>query len=659
MPSPTLNHRIHGSRHRRTDLQQQIQLQLHQQQLQLHQPSSVNQPPQQLQLGRQGRHRHLSNCSSLTSSSDHSDLSCVTDDETANSCCNVNCFNCNSKSKHHHQHNSNRSGHSRRHGHGLNSQQPSNHLHHQISHQESSLDEGQHLNCHQTTSNPSGSHHRQYATSDNAINLTMTDDEEMTAEMSDRRRVDHCREGDYRSLGGCICCVPIFCCPNLCIANCNGQIITSYILAIVATALVVSGVYCSLLYWDRSWLSLSVLGVVIIIVGTIIHYTGSNSLARKLRRISSGPSSAGKKQAGHRQQLRQLRPMSEQIPIEFQHQITQQISQTINSIDHSSGHDQLPKTKQKATSHANVNGNSLNNTSESTTSRVVSVSSAFEPSTSTSNVVYEELVNSSCGTFNNCDEDKRCTSEYQKVNRASKRGKQQLNCDNGKGGMAVDGKSSDSSSFNLPLGPLDPLALNLVGRCIEDTDTLDHNRTNTMSTTVSNSQSSCKTPQIVNLNGQSYLILPIHNSSSTGDARGGGSGLVSSSTLDRESMQQQRPSISTSLAASAPHQSQCHASPARGQFEDSSNEDDDSSNGEGDSDYVDEEEENIVARDDDDEDDEQEDDDDDDDEANDDNSSNNCLLSPDSFASDATGLRLIPLDLFCPSNASTITRYVD
>ena len=639
--SPTLNHRIHGSRNRRTNLQQQIQLQLHQQQqLQMHlsaanhandddadvqieqrqqQPqnqiittattvATTSVPQRQSESGH-SRHRHPSNDSSVTSSSDHSDISSVTDDETANSCCHFDCFKCKRSS---------------------NNRLPSSHNHHlpadrcqsgRTGHPSDTLNDHAltvHDN-HHTSSHGHAASNRNNFRSDNlpdgghVIHFTCTDDDEIT-EGTDGNAHD-CRNTNYKSLGGCICCVPIFCCPSFCITNCNGQIITSYVLALIATGLVVSGVYCSLLFWNRLWLILSIIGIVVIILGTIIHYTGSKSLSRKLRNSSNGGLFKSLPRNRHR-----LRPISSPAHDQLSTQLNHD-----NSMNHH--HHQYnvtsfdailhqPKSKSKSNRNSNVHGqqsdctrinNNLNHPSRGISSSVSS--SPYEASASTSNVIYEELIDSQnyCKS-SNCDDK---SGQYQKIQRIKR-------------SLCTEKVCQDADGKSLKVVPL-------------LTKSAQHHRlegdksSSLVEATSSASASSLKSPQIVNLNGQKYLILPIDDSTSASVSH-------VTVTTDHSTEQPALPGSSKINVSRIPNTGK--------QCDSSDDDEDDGLIGEGANEH---DQQNVISP-----------ECDEDDTGNDD-SSNNYLLSPDIeniSITDATGLQLIPLDLLCPSNASTITRYV-
>lgn len=633
--SPTLNHRIHGSRNRRTNLQQQIQLQLHQQQLHMHlsagnhnndddgdvqiegrprprqqhlpkQTTTATSPPQQSQVGR-SRHRHPSNDSSATSSSsssDHSDISSVTDDETANSCCNFDCFKCRRSSKNrlpssHSHHVSHRGGQSGRTGHAsdtLNDHVPS-------------VDESHHISAHGPSASDRGNLRSDNVPDDgHVIHFTSTDDDE-TAEGINRNVVD-CRDTNYKSLGGCICCVPLFCCPSFCITNCNGQIITSYVLALIATGLVVSGVYCSLFFWNKLWLILSVIGIFVIILGTIIHYTGSKSLSRKLRNSSNG--GLFKSLPRNRHRLRPISSTNGQLSGQLNHENSLNNQYQVNSFDailHQ------PKNKSKSKNHrSNVHGQQSeagrinNNVNQEHPSRGVSSSavSPYEASASTSNVIYEELIDSQnyCKS-SNCDDK---SGQYQKIQR-------------NKRSLSTHKHSQDDSVKVAPL-------LTKSGQ---------HNRyepdesSGIPAGTSSANDNSLNSPQIVNLNGQKYLILPIDNSRNTS---------VNHVTVTTDhSVDRSAPTGSSKINVSClgnTHK-QCNS------FDEKEQDDRLIGVERGSVSH----EQNVISR-----------HCDGDDTGNDD-TSNNYLLPPDIETisiTDATGLQLIPLDLLCPSDASTITR---
>ena len=67
---------------------------------------------------------------------------------------------------------------------------------------------------------------------------------------------------------------------HCCCNNCNSQIFCSYVLALISTGLVVGGVYLSLTNWDRVWLIFSALGLVLVFIGSCMHYCGTQALRK-------------------------------------------------------------------------------------------------------------------------------------------------------------------------------------------------------------------------------------------------------------------------------------------------------------------------------------------------------------------------------------------
>jgi len=65
-----------------------------------------------------------------------------------------------------------------------------------------------------------------------------------------------------------------------CCSSCNSQIFCSYVLALVSTGLVVGGVYLSICNWDRVWLIFSALGLILVFIGSCMHYCGTQALRK-------------------------------------------------------------------------------------------------------------------------------------------------------------------------------------------------------------------------------------------------------------------------------------------------------------------------------------------------------------------------------------------
>ena len=63
-----------------------------------------------------------------------------------------------------------------------------------------------------------------------------------------------------------------------CCSNCNSQIVCSYLIALISSILVVSGVYLAVIQWNRIWLIISVSGIVLTLFGSCLYYCGTQSL---------------------------------------------------------------------------------------------------------------------------------------------------------------------------------------------------------------------------------------------------------------------------------------------------------------------------------------------------------------------------------------------
>lgn len=61
---------------------------------------------------------------------------------------------------------------------------------------------------------------------------------------------------------------------------CNSQIFCAYVLALISTTLVVGGVYLSLLHWDRIWLIFTVIGCILVFIGSCMYYCGTQALTK-------------------------------------------------------------------------------------------------------------------------------------------------------------------------------------------------------------------------------------------------------------------------------------------------------------------------------------------------------------------------------------------
>lgn len=74
------------------------------------------------------------------------------------------------------------------------------------------------------------------------------------------------------------------CCPSCISNNCNSQICCSYVIGGLSSALIVGGIYLSLILWNRLWMSISVFGFVLVFFGAALFYCGSSALNKKQRR---------------------------------------------------------------------------------------------------------------------------------------------------------------------------------------------------------------------------------------------------------------------------------------------------------------------------------------------------------------------------------------
>lgn len=70
-------------------------------------------------------------------------------------------------------------------------------------------------------------------------------------------------------------------CCECCSRSCNSQICCSYVMALLASSLVVGGVYVAVIKWNYMWLIPSVFGLMLIFFGACLYYCGSQALARK------------------------------------------------------------------------------------------------------------------------------------------------------------------------------------------------------------------------------------------------------------------------------------------------------------------------------------------------------------------------------------------
>lgn len=60
--------------------------------------------------------------------------------------------------------------------------------------------------------------------------------------------------------------------------SCNSQICFAYFLSVIASGVIVSGVYLSYIRWDKVWLILSILGILLILIGSCFYYSGNVDL---------------------------------------------------------------------------------------------------------------------------------------------------------------------------------------------------------------------------------------------------------------------------------------------------------------------------------------------------------------------------------------------
>lgn len=63
-----------------------------------------------------------------------------------------------------------------------------------------------------------------------------------------------------------------------CCSSCNSQIVCSYLIALISSILVVSGVYLAVTQWNRIWLIISVSGFLLTLFGSCLYYCGTQSL---------------------------------------------------------------------------------------------------------------------------------------------------------------------------------------------------------------------------------------------------------------------------------------------------------------------------------------------------------------------------------------------
>ncbi|XP_023235068.1 putative uncharacterized protein DDB_G0282129 [Centruroides sculpturatus] len=65
---------------------------------------------------------------------------------------------------------------------------------------------------------------------------------------------------------------------------CNPQICSSYVLGMFACILVIGGVFLSFHKWDYMWLIVSLVGIVLILLGALLHFCGTNASQKNAKR---------------------------------------------------------------------------------------------------------------------------------------------------------------------------------------------------------------------------------------------------------------------------------------------------------------------------------------------------------------------------------------
>lgn len=63
--------------------------------------------------------------------------------------------------------------------------------------------------------------------------------------------------------------------------SCNSQICFAYLMSALAVTLIVGGVYLSYSNWDKMWLILSVIGIIVNLFGSCFYYSGTNKLIHR------------------------------------------------------------------------------------------------------------------------------------------------------------------------------------------------------------------------------------------------------------------------------------------------------------------------------------------------------------------------------------------
>lgn len=84
-----------------------------------------------------------------------------------------------------------------------------------------------------------------------------------------------------------------------CCSGCNSQICFSYVLSIIASALIVGGVYLAYHQWDKMWLIFSATGILLIFIGSCLYYCGNINIY-KHEEHSSGSRSRRRRRCRNR-----------------------------------------------------------------------------------------------------------------------------------------------------------------------------------------------------------------------------------------------------------------------------------------------------------------------------------------------------------------------
>lgn len=63
-----------------------------------------------------------------------------------------------------------------------------------------------------------------------------------------------------------------------CCSRCNSQIVCSYLIGLISSILVVSGVCLAIIQWNRIWLIISVSGFILTLFGSCLYYCGTQAL---------------------------------------------------------------------------------------------------------------------------------------------------------------------------------------------------------------------------------------------------------------------------------------------------------------------------------------------------------------------------------------------